>query len=347
MFKHIRKLCVLFVVLSLFLLAVAGCASQQGTSPGASPDTSQETSPKKPQKTHFIFGSSVEGSYGYLCLEAMCSVLNKHVEGIKFSAISSNGGAENIALLFNGEIDAGHTNNADILMAYTGQEPFKEKLEPIQLSSHGALTQIVAVRADSDINSIYDLEGKKVILGAAGSGVATDVSNYFRLAGINIEPIFLDIAQTGDAFIAGRADAALLLFRNGQPYPLNMEVEAAMDVKYLPWDPEINKQMVEITAGIPGVITPDASPFITEPIEVYMNPQVLVVRADLDEELAYTIVKTLVENVDELIAITPHLEMVSKDNITKGLISKFPVHPGAVRYYKEAGIWEDRLTELK
>ncbi len=67
----------------------------------------------------------------------------------------------------------------------------------------------------------------------------------------------------------------------------------------------------------------------------------------MDEELAYTIVKTLVENVDELIAITPHLEMVSKDNITKGLISKFPVHPGAVRYYKEAGIWEDRLTELK
>ena len=169
MFKHTRKLCVLFVVESVFTGCGRLCLAA-GNEPGTSPDTSQETSPKKPQKTHFIFGSSVEGSYGYLCLEAMCNVLNKHVEGIKFSAISSNGGAENIALLFNGEIDAGHTNNADILMAYTGQEPFKEKLEPIQLSSHGALTQIVAVRADSDINSIYDLEGKKVILGPPGAG---------------------------------------------------------------------------------------------------------------------------------------------------------------------------------
>ena len=138
----------------------------------------------------------------------------------------------------------------------TGQEPFKDKLEPLQLSSHGALTRIVAVRLHSDINSIYDLEGKgRSFSGAARGGVATDVSNYFRLAGINIEPIFLDIAQTGDAFIAGRADAALLLFRNGQPYPLNMEVEAAMDINTLPWDPKVNKQMVEITAGIREVIT--------------------------------------------------------------------------------------------
>jgi len=348
LFKNIKKHGVIFAVLLLILmlLVAVGCASRQGTDTGKSAETGSEA-PSKPRITHFTFGSSVEGSYGYLCLEAMSNVLNKHVEGIRFSSISTSGGAENIVLLFNGEIDAGHSNNADILMAYSGKEPFKETLEPMQLLSYGALTQIVAVHADSDINSIYDLEGRKVIIGAAGSGLATDMTNYFKMAGINIEPVYLDIAQTGDALISGRVDAALLLFRNGKPYPLNMEVEAAMPVKYLPWDPEINKQMMDLTGATYGVISPEVSPYIHEPMEVYMNPMILVVRPDLDEELAYTITKTLVENVEELMAITPHLEMVSKENVTKGLIAKFPVHPGAARYYKEAGIWEERLKEGK
>jgi TRAP transporter TAXI family solute receptor len=345
MFKPKNKFGVLFIALFLVLLFVAGCASQQGTSSEKTNHKETESENQSFEKTRFVLGSGQDGSYGYLCLEAMSSVLNKHIEGIKFSSISTNGGAENIALLFNNNIDAGHSNNADILLAYNGEEPFKEPLEPMQLLSYGVVAEIAAVRADSDINSIYDLEGKTVIVGPAGSGLETDVKTYFDLAGIKHKPVYLSPAETGDAFIAGRADAAMLLFRNGQPYPMVLEVEAAMDVKYLPWDPEINKKMVDLTAATLGVLTQDASPFITEPMDVFLNPMILVVHPDLDEELAYTITKTLVENVEELIAITPHLESMSKENVTKGLISKFPVHPGAVRYYKEAGIWEDRLIE--
>lgn len=346
MFKGNRKMIVLLAVFILVLSFVVGCGSQPGTTPEKPSETTPE--PSKPARTSFIFGSSVDGSYGYLVLEAMSSVLNKHFEDIRFSSVSTNGGAENIALIFNGDIDAGHSNNADILMAYEKQGPFADKdYKPMQLLSYGALTQIVAVRADSDINSIYDLEGRTVIVGPPGSGLETDMTNYFRLAGINHVPVNLAIPETGDAFISGRADAALLLFRNGEPYPLNMEVEAAMDIKYLPWDPEVNKKMMALTAATPGVISPDVSPFMNEPMEVYMNPMILIVSPDLEEDVAYSITKAIVENVEELKAITPHLRMVAPENVTKGLVAKFPVHPGAVKYFKEAGIWEDRLTEGK
>ncbi|MDO9534922.1 MAG: TAXI family TRAP transporter solute-binding subunit [Bacillota bacterium] len=339
MFKRNKKLIVLIAVLILVLSLVVGCATKEGTSPGTSP---------KPTRTNFVFGSSVDGSYGYLVLEAMSSVLNKHFTDIRFSSVSTDGGSENIFLLFNNDIDAGHSNNADILNAYMSEGPFKDKkYEPMQLLSYGALTQIVAVRADSDIKTIYDLKGKKVIVGPPGSGLETDTTRYFGFADIDIVPVNLAIPETADAFISGRADAALLLFRNGQPYPLNMEVEAAMEIRYLPWDPKINKMMMDATAATPGIISPDVSPFMNEPMEVYMNPMILLVRPDLEEELAYSITKTLVENVEELKAITPHLQMVAPENVTKGLVAKFPVHPGAVRYYKETGIWEDRLTAGK
>jgi uncharacterized protein len=328
-----KKLVVLAAVMMVLLLLVVGCGGQAG-------------GPKE-GRTNFVFGSSVDGSYGYLVLEAISSVMNKHFDDIRFSSVSTDGGTENIMLLFNKDIDAGHSNNADILMAYSGEGPFSTPLEPMQLLSYGALTQIVAVRADSDINSIYDLEGRTVIVGPPGSGLETDMTLYCNFAGINIVPVNLAIPETGDAFIGGRADAALLLFRNGQPYPLNMEVESAMDIKYLPWDPEVNKKMMEKTGATPGVISPDVSPYMNEPYEVYMNPMIMIVHPDLEEDLAYSITKTIVENYEELMAITPHLRMVSPENVTKGLIGQFPVHPGAVKYYKEAGIWEDRLTAGK
>lgn len=312
----------------LIIPLVAGCVTQT-----AAPA----------QKKDFVFGSSVDGSYGYLVLEAMSSVLNKHIEGTKFSSVSTSGGTENIALLFDNVIDGGHSNSTDIPMAYQGKAPYKQAYEPMQLVSYGALTQIIAVRANSGINSLSDLKGKRVVVGPIGSGLQTVLSQYFALAGIEIEPVHLAIPETADAFLSGRADAAALLFRNGEPYPLNMEIEAATDVRYLPWDPAVNKKMAAEGYTLTH-ISPDVSKYMTEPIEVFNASMILVVRPDLPEDLAYTITKTLVENEAELVKITPHLKMVGRDHVTTGLLSGVPVHPGAARFYKEAGIWEDRLV---
>ncbi|MDG5788857.1 TAXI family TRAP transporter solute-binding subunit [Evansella sp. AB-P1] len=294
----------------------------------------------------YVFGSSTEGSYGYIVFEAFSSVLNDHVDDARFSAVATDGNVENIVLMFNGDIDGGHTSNIAMMDAWEGEDPFGGgDYDPVQLLSYGALTQAIVVPADSDIETIHDLEGKDVQFGTPGSGLDLFWSLYFDLAGIDVNPVYLAISEQGDAFIGGRTDTGTLLFRNGEPYPLNMEVEAAMDVRYIPLDPEVNKMMEDV--GFPAVtISPDVSEFMDEPLELNGAPMVFAVKPDMSEDLAYTITKTLVENVDDLMAITPHLETVSPENVTSGLIETLPVHPGAVKYFKEAGIWEDRLMEL-
>ncbi|MBU9721698.1 MULTISPECIES: TAXI family TRAP transporter solute-binding subunit [Bacillaceae] len=294
-----------------------------------------------------VFGSSTEGSYGYIVFEAFSSVLNDHVEDARYSAVATDGNVENIVLMFNGDIDGGHTSNIAMMDAWEGKGPFGEgEYNPVQLLSYGSLTQAIVVPEDSDIQTIQDLEGKDVQFGTPGSGLDLFWSLYFELADIEVNPVYLDISEQGDAFIGGRTDTGTLLFRNGEPYPLNMEVEAAMDIRYIPLDPEVNKMMED--AGFPAVtISPDVSEYMHDPLELNGAPMVFAVKPDMSEDLAYTITKTLVENVDDLMAITPHLETVSPENVTSGLIETLPVHPGAVKYFKEAGIWEDRLMELE
>lgn len=336
MLKNNRKFLIIATVLISVLLLASGCGG----------DKDQGGTGVQATRNDLVFGSSVDGSYGYLVLEAMSSVLSKHLDGIRVSAISTNGGTENIVLLFNNEIDAGHSNSTDIPVAYRGEAPFREAYEPVQLVSYGALTQIIAVHANSDINSIYDLAGKRVVVGPVGSGLESIMSQYFELAGVDIVPVNLGIPETADAFLGGRADAVALLFRNGEPYPVNMEVEAGADIRYLEWDSAINQQMIDAGGAYTiNYVDPGVSKFMNQPMEVLDTPMILVVRPDMPEDLAYNMTKILVENVDELVRITPHLRMLGPEHVTNGLISNAPVHPGAARYYKEAGIWEDRLTE--
>ncbi len=341
-----RRVLLLGVVLICTgLLLLSGCSSS-----GKGAEQGEKEKGKAAQGvTELTFGSGSLGSVGYTALEAMCNVINRYEPTLKCSAISTAGGPENIVLLFNKKIDVGHTNSSDWFKAYKGEKPFKEKLEPVQLLSYGSTASLIVVKANSNIKSLQDLKGKKLAVGPAGSTLAQAQINYMKVAGIEgIQYVYLSFEEGKDAFISGNVDAYTALFQNGKPYPVTMQVEAATPVRYLPTDPKADKALVDAKVGYVLMDIPkSASKYLENPIPALHTTMVLAVHPDMPEEIAYKITKTLVEHSDDLIKISSDLGAVKPENVTKGLLEGIPVHPGAAKYYKEKGIWSDRLTTTK
>lgn len=347
MFKK-RHVVSIVMIVAVLLLSVIGCTSQKQDEKKTSDTTNNQTTEQDGAVQELVFGSGSLGSFGYTSLEAMSNTLNKFGKNLKASAVSTSGGTENIVLLFNKQMDMGHATSADFTKAWKGEKPFKEKLEPVQLISYGLVSQLVAVKADSKINSLKDLEGKSVAIGPNGSSQATLVKDIFDTAKIKIKPTYLSMEEGKDAFISGLVDAIILPFINNKPYPIGMQAEAASKLKYLDWDHEANEKMVSKDPSyLINVIAKGATPFIDRDIESIFLSFTLACRSDMPEAVAYNVTKTLLENSGELLKISPNLTMVNKENVTKGLIKSIPVHKGAVKYFKEIGIWNNQYTESK
>ena len=74
------------------------------------------------------------------------------------------------------------------------------------------------------------------------------------------------------------------------------------------------------------------------------NTQYVAVRTDVPEDLVYAFTKTLMENAAELDAYHALGTTIRPETALSGLDPNIPIHPGAARYYKEAGVWDDSLT---
>ena len=91
---------------------------------------------------------------------------------LKGSSVSTSGAVENMALLGRNELDLAQTTSLELQSAYKGEAPFRQSIKPVQILSYGIWDQPLIVRADSGINNIEDLVGKRVCPGPAGGAAA-------------------------------------------------------------------------------------------------------------------------------------------------------------------------------
>ncbi len=120
---------------------------------------------------------------------------------------SSGGGVENVRVLFQGETDVATTDGASSYNAMNGNDPFSDP-KPIKWLARAALGQrFYAVRADSDIEDIADLEGARVAPGPAGSGGYTQHEEIMETLGIEVDNASLEHSEGGSALRDGQVDA--------------------------------------------------------------------------------------------------------------------------------------------
>ncbi len=279
---------------------------------------------------------------------AICRLVNKYRKetGIRCSAESTGGSIYNINTIRAGELEFGVAQSDWQYHAYRGTSKFKDQgpfkdLRAV-FSVHPEPVTIIA-RDDSGIKNITDLKGKRVNIGNPGSGTRGTWEVIEEAMGWKRSDLKLAAemksAETGQALCDNKIDAYFWLV--GHPSALTQETLASCASHLVPTEaPQIAKLVEEkpyyawatIAAGtykyLDGTPNPD--------IKTFGVRATFVTSAKVPEDVVYLVVKAVFDNFDQFKALHPAFKHLKPEEMIKAGISA-PLHPGAVKYYKERG----------
>ncbi len=266
-------------------------------------------------------------------------MINNHIDGAQATAEVTGASVENMGLIMRGDADLALVLADTAYQAYTGTGDFEGR----QIENTRALASVypnavqLVTLTESDIHSIADLAGKRVSVGAPGSGTELNARALLEANGVSYSdftPQRLNFNETADAIRDGDIDAGF--WSVGPPTSSILNLAATRDIRLIGLsDEEIaNAQEVEAVFA-PYELAAGMYDGMDEAVQTIGIPNVLVVNSDMDEELAYQLTQLLFENTDELIAVHP----AANDTTVEFTMNSTPVplHPGALRYFEEVG----------
>lgn len=267
----------------------------------------------------------------------LAELINNHIEGYSAVAEVTGASVENMALIHRGDSDFALVLADTAYQAYTGTEAFDgRQVEDARAlgSIYPNAVQIVTL-ADSDITSLEDLKGKRVSVGAPGSGTELNAKAILESNGLSyddMETFRFNFNETADALRDGDIDAGF--WSVGPPTSSILNLAATRDIRLVGLsDEEIANAQEEEPVFAAYELRADLYEGMDEPVQTVSVPNVLVVNAELSDDLAYEVTKVLFEKTDELIAIHP----AARDTTVEFSLNATPIplHPGAIRYYEE------------
>lgn len=270
---------------------------------------------------------------------AMSEIWGKGIEGSRTQVQATKASVENLNLLQQGKGEAGFALGDSVEMAWEGNEEagFKGKLD--KLRAIGAIypnyIQIVASK-ESGITSLEDLKGKSLSVGAPKSGTELNARAILEAAGMSYDDLgkveYLPFAESVELMKNRQLDATLQSAGLGVASLKDLATSAAITVVPVPQD------TVEKIGGayIPSTIPAGTYDGQDTDMPTAAVTNILVTHDGVSEETVYQMTKLLFENLDTVKAAHAAGQAIDPAKATENL--PIPLHPGAERYYKEAGI---------
>jgi len=302
-------------------------------------------SPAQAEQRFVTIGTGgVTGVY-YPTGGAICRLVNKNRKehGIRCSVESTGGSVYNVNTILAGELDMGVAQSDVQFNAYNGSGSYADKGPAKELravfSVHPEPVTILA-RRDSGITHIDQLKGKRFNIGNPGSGTRDTWEVIEKALGWQRSDLSLAAelksAETGQALCDNKIDAYFWLV--GHPNALAKETMSSCDAVLVEVSgPAIDKLVKENAfyryATIPGGMY-SSNP---EDLKTFGVGATFVSSTTVPEEVVYQVVKAVFENFDDFTKLHPAFANLKKEEMIKDGLSA-PLHDGAIRYYKEAGL---------
>lgn len=277
---------------------------------------------------------------------AMAEIWNARVPGVRVASQSSGASVANIQFIARGDAHLALVQNDVAYYAHNGREMFAEagSNQPKPVAGVRGIAmlypetiQIVTVRGRR-IAAVEDLRGKRVVVGAAGSGTEANARQILSVHDIYYREMrvdFLSFAAGIDQLRDGNVDAVFITA--GVPTAAVTDVASSREVVILPVS---NDALDALRARWPfytrQIIVPDTYRGQSAPVPTVAVMAMLVARADLPEDLVYNLTKALWENLDRMKAAHARGRDLELTKALDGM--PLPVHPGAERYYRERGV---------
>lgn len=284
---------------------------------------------------------SVGGTYYPLGGE-IAQLWSDNIDGVSVDTQETGASVENLRNLDNEDNELIMSVNGTAEQAYAGTVDFEE--EPLENADditflgniYPEVMQLV-VRADSDIESVADLEGGSVEIGPVGSGtegLATRILDAYGIdAESDIDSYDSDFGEAATALGDGTVDAAFGIL--SVPASGIEEAAASTDISLVNIDgPEAEDLMEDDPTLSEYIVDGGTYSGVDEDTTVLTNWASLYARGSLDEDLAYDLVRVMYEQQGDIgHAVGAQVQL---DTAVDGL-SEIPLHPGAERYYDEEG----------
>ena len=323
--------------LSLLLAAVMMCSvlAACGSTETTGSQTSGEESSGSGSGVELKFSTGGDQGTYYGFGSVLAQAITSAGTGTKVTAVTSNGSKDNIEQMSLNTRQLGFVQSDVMSYAYEGTNLF-EGAPVTNFSTVAALymEQVQIVTCDPAIQSVADLKGKNVSIGASGSGVyynALDVLAAYGLSESAINAPYQDFGNSVDALQDGKIDAAFVVA--GAPTVAVTSLATAKDVYLVSLDDEhIEALKAECPYYEKYVIPEGTYEGVPETTTVAVSA-VIIARDDVDENDVYNIVSTLFENADSL----AHDKAKELDLDFAAGVTNVPYHPGAARYFAEKG----------
>ncbi|MGE5673548.1 MAG: TAXI family TRAP transporter solute-binding subunit [Mycobacterium leprae] len=322
-----------FLMVALIVLSIlAGCSAKSGT--GTS--SAQEKPWKSGDKTDLILATGGTGGTYYPLGGGMAKAWQS-IPGLNVTVQSTTASVANIRLLGKGEVDLALIQNDTADYGRNGTESFAEKNE--KYTNYAAVAALypevvqMVVRADSNIQKIEDLKGKKVVVGAPGSGTelaSKQILEAYGLSYKDIQPLYISFAEGATAFKDKQAEVLVMV--SGVPNASLADVVTVTPVRLLPIDANKVKSKYKFYVSVP--VKANTYKGMDKDVTVVAVLAMLVVRDDLNSDLVYQLTKSLFEQTD----VIGHAKAKEFDVKKAAEGVTIPFHPGAAKYLKEKGV---------
>ncbi|MDH3205970.1 MAG: TAXI family TRAP transporter solute-binding subunit [Gemmatimonadota bacterium] len=279
------------------------------------------------------------GGVYYLIGGSIAEIWSRELADHIVVAEVTGGSVENLSLLMSDQVAVAFSMGTNALGAYAGSNSF-EGGEPGRVLALVALYPNVLQLASlqgGGVQSLQDLVGRRVSVGAPGSGTEVGARTLLEANGIgyeDFEPQRLNFNETANGIRDGTVDAGF--WSAGPPTSSIMDLATGREIHLIP----LSDEEVARTAAVDPTVRRDVIPAgayrgQNEPVPTLSTPNLLVVRSDMSEDLAYSLIRVLLEAQPELAQVHPVAGRISAEYTLD--VSPIPLHPGVVRYLREEG----------
>ena len=326
---------ILPVALVLVLIPLSsGCDSSKNTDSAADNAGSRQ---------FLSLGTAPPGGAFFVVGGAISEVLNENRGDNRWdmTAEATKGSQENIRRLASGELDLALANSAISYFAMRGSEGWDQAYPIRTVMTLAPNVALFVSPKSSGVTSMSDLRGKRVVLGPAGAGFEYFLRPLLGAHDLTYDDLtVLHGTQAGAVDMLADGSAAAAFLGGAVPTASITQASTSQDILFVPIEATAVDQLTEEymffgRATIPsGTYRGQEADFAG----LDVGSMHLITTADKDEELVYQLTRTIYENRERVVEKHPAGRAINPRNVIRDTGTEF--HPGAIRYYREIGIWE-------
>ena len=320
------KKCIAILLALVLVLSLAACAGGSDSASGTA---------NKSAKLRFVTGGESGTYYAFGSTIAQHATNNA---GIDVVGLVGNGSQSNILELEDGNADLAFCQSDVMAYAYNGTNLFAESGKVDCFSTVAALymEQVQIVTTDPSIKTVADLEGKRVSIGAGGSGVyfnAVDILGAYGLTEADIIPTYQSFGDSVNDIKDGKIDAAFIVA--GAPTTAVTDLATTKDVYLVSLDDTHIETLCASSDYYTKTIIP-ADVYDTDgDITTVAVGAVVLARDDVSEDAIYRFVKDIFDNAESL--VSSHAKYGELNLDFAASVTSVPYHAGAAKYFAEKG----------